>query len=102
VPKWIQFLLTRGDSLASESPLSPVCLSSIAREPTLTLTLGVGDFGREIRLKTVSFQRVNSLHVFFDGNGAKNTVACIGCALIFSLEYAHLSNIVPVQENTQA
>ena len=59
----------RGDSGAvSEHPMqiSPFLCS-------LAVKLSPGDFGpdKQLKLKAVAFQRVNSLHIFFDGTGAR-------------------------------
>ena len=41
--------------------------------PVWATLLAAGDFGRELRLKPVDFQRVNCLYLFFDGEGERTS-----------------------------
>jgi hypothetical protein len=41
----------------------------------MKFTLGPGDFGKELKVKAVAFQRVNGIHLFFDGAGGRPNIS---------------------------
>lgn len=69
-------------------------------DATQTIKLSAADFGgdKQIKLKTVAFQRVNGIHLFFDGAGEWHVrglirVSCVHLSLSLSLLAAENTSI---------